>query len=438
MPYYKRALTAYQRYAVSLVRWLGLFFCFCISLGAQENSVSIAGDFSSAAGTLWVADDGAAAYWHSGLMLGPGRGGPSPHDFTLTGSSPVFSLGFDVGQVFSSLPLLNGSVFGFGGQCGIYTPRGGFTAAYGFFNQSPVQAAAQETVITSDGGQGYFFGFEAPLRFGIISIVPHFLYGAASWEDGEMYWFFGKPDIPSLLIYGLDISFYHYGEQSRYKHGPGFRALNADINIISNENDSLFDTGLNAGLFWYQCSLEKNQCALTGTLGWLYADASLEGALTSSNQPYFLFPYRFSNVDACLKTHAGFAALRFRYRQGIFQYHVDLGAFHIFYNRGDAEVHYQKKNLFGGEEGFEKVNPEISGLGAAVLLLEAGIPALPLGGKRRLALSLQKAFILPWGYEKLISSGGGAGGGKPSGDETLSLIKTILLSGLSIRGSLKW
>jgi len=397
-------------------------------LGAQENPVSAAVEISGAAGTLLAQDDGAAGYWRSGLKLTLGQN---------------FFLDFDLGKVSSSLPWFNTSVFGFRGQCGLDMPAGGFTVTYGFFNHSPVHAAAERTVITNDGGQGYFFSLETPLRFDFFSIVPQFLYGKAFWDDGDLYWFFGKPDIPSLLISGADLYFDHYGDRGRYKHGPGFRVFRAELNIISNEHEPLFDTRLNAGLFWYEYSIERENHALGGTLGWLYADASLEGALTSSNQPYFLFPYLFAHADAHFKAHAGFALFRFRYRQRVFQYHADLGVFHIFYDRGEVEVHYRKKKLFGGEENFETIYPETSGLGAAFLLLEAGIPALPIGGKQRLALSLQKAFILPWGYKNLFSfgdgsSGGGSGGGAPSGSKTLSLIKTVLLSGLSIRGSLSW
>jgi len=406
-------------------------------LQAQENSVPVTGEISGTAGTLWVQDDGAAAYRKSGMV------------FSL--SPPVFSLGFDLGQVSSSLPWFNSSVFGLKGQCGIDMPAGGLTAAFGFFNQSPVYAAIEDIVLSNDGGQGYFFSLETPLRFGSLSIVPHFLYGEAGWSDGDLYWFFGKPRIPSLHIFGLYLYYDHYGDWGRYKHGMGFSSLRADLNIISNENEPLFNTMLNGGLFLYQCSLERKKFAITGILGWLWAGASLEGALTTSNQPYFLFPYLFYNVNAALEAQAGFALIRFRSNQGIFRYNVDLGAVHVFYDQVKADIHYQKKRLFGGEAAYEEISPEINGLGAAFLLLEAGISALPISrrfNRLRFSLGLQKAFILPWGYEKLVPSGGGSPGessgteifpaGEPSGTVTSSLIKTILLSGLSIHGSLSW
>jgi len=436
MSVYKRALAAYRRF-VPLVRWLGFFFCILMPLQAQENSISVTGEISGAAGTLWVEDDGAVVYRKAGMA------------FSL--SPPVFLLGFDLGQVSSSLPWFNSSVSGLRGQCGIDMPAGRLNAAFGFFTQSPVYAAIDHIVLSNDGGQGSFFSLETPLRFGSLSIVPHYLHGEAGWNDGDLYWFFGKPRIPSFHIFGLHLYYEQYIGGGRYKHGMSFSGLRADLNIISNENEPLFNTILNGGLFLYQCSLEKNKIAITGMLGWLYAGASLEGALTTSNQPYFLFPYLSYNVNAVLEAQAGFVLIRFCGNQGIFRYNVDLGAVHVFYDRVKADIHYQKKRLFGGETGYEEIFPKISGLGAAFLLLEAGIPALPLSRRftgLRFSLGLQKAFFLPWGYEKLVSSGGGSSGDSPgpgifpaeesSGAVTLSQIRTILLSGLSIYGALHW
>jgi len=248
-----------------------------------------------------------------------------------------------------------------------------------------------------------------------------------------LYWFFGKPKLPSLLIYGADLSL---DQQDRYQHGLGIYGFSANLQIISNEDQSLFDTDLDAGLFFYQFSQEMEKIAFTGTIGWLFATASLEGALTSSNQPYFLFPFLLYDVNAHFEIQAGFAGFRFRHSLGIFQYSLNLGALHIFYDRGGATLHYQEKNLFGGKEAFAAKNPELRGLGAAFLLLEAAFPALPLTNRLRLSLSLQKAFVVPWGYENLLASGGtGSGGTSPV--DTGSLLRTALLSGLSIHVILK-
>jgi len=414
-----------RRAAQKAAPWLGLFFCFVLPLGAQEDPIPVTGEVSTDGGTLWVEDDGAALYWHNGLAVTLGE---------------HFFVGFDLGQVSANLPWADGSVFGFMGQCGVDMPRGGFTFAVGSLSHSRVSASADKLVVSNDGGDGLFFSIEAPLRFGPFSAAPYLLYGEASWDDGDLYWFFGKPRLPSLLIYGADLSLDHY---DHYQHGLRAYGFSTDLKIISNDDKPLFDTDLDAGLFLYQFSREGEKIGFTGTLGWLFAKASMKGALTSSNQPYFLFPFSFYNLNAHLEIQAGFAGFRFRHRLGIFEYSLNLGALHVFHDRGGVDIHYRMKRLFSGEEAFDKINLELGGLGAAFLLLEASFPALPLTQTLRLSLGLQKAFVVPWGYEKLLASGGADISSStspisPSAVDTRSLLKTALLSGLSIYGSLSW
>jgi hypothetical protein len=404
----------YNKKALAL--WLGLFFFIIFSLAAQENAVPVSGEVSAETGTLWVDDEGAALYWNSGLSLNLGR---------------HFFLDFNAGQVLSSLPWMDTSVFGIVGRFGIGMPNGDFTLASGFFKQSSLNAAIGKITLFNQGGDGLFINVVIPLHFGSLSVSPHFLYSNASWNEGDLYYFFGKPNISYLLFYGLDIN---YNYQERYIHGLSLRGLYANPEILNNENESIFNSHLNGGLFAYQFSMERSIIRFSGTAGWLFVNVSLDGALNTSNQPYFLFPYQFFNINAFTKIHAGFALLGFCHNWGSFRYNLKFGVFHIFYDRGEIETNYQKKKLFGGQEALDKIDLNISGLGAAVLLIEAGFPELSFG-KTVLSLGLRKVFALPWGYKKFFKQD------SPSisiGTGTLSLVKSVLLSGLSIRGSLSW
>jgi len=398
----------------ALALWLGLFLILIPPLIAQEVSAD--------GGTLWVEDDGAALYWHSGFM------------FTF---ADYYFLGVDLGQVSAQLPWADGSVLAFRGQCGIDMPRGGVTFAAGSITHPAVSASADKTVIANEGGGGFFMSIKAPLRFGPLSVAPYLLYGEASWDDGDFYWFFGKPKLPSLLIYGADFTL---DQQDRYQHGLRAYGASTKLKIVSNESESLFSSSLDAGLFCYQFSQKGEKINFTGTLGWAFAQAALDGALTSSNQPYFLFPYLFYNLDAHLSLQAGFAGFRFQHRLGIFQYSLNLGALHIFHDQGGVDIHYQQKKLFGGAEAFDAINIELKGLGAAFLLIDAAFPALPLTHKLRLSVGLQKAFVIPWGYDKLLASDTTDVSPEPSSSsiDTRSLLKTALLSGLSLHGNLNW
>ena len=406
----------------ALALWLGLFFYFCIYSQEQENSIPVSGEVSAAIGTLLVEDGGASFYWQNGLTLDFGQN---------------FFGGIELGHVYSNMSWLNVSIFGFMGQFGIDTPRGGFNLTSGFFAHPAANASAGNFSLSFYGGNGFFLSLDTPLRYAPLSITPHFFYGNAGWDDGDMYWFFGKPKIPFLFAYGIDIGF---DQQDYHKHSLGFRNVITDVKIVSNKNESLFDAALDAFLLMYQFSLERADISFSGTVGWLYAGASLDGALTSSNQPYFLFPFQFFDISASYNAHAGLALFRFRDSRRIIRYSLDLGAMHILYDQGKADTHFRMKNLFGGKEDFGSEDLDISGLGAAFLLLEAGLHPLSVGKNKQgqLSLSLQKAFVIPWGYNKLFSPGGGTSlpETSPSSWDPGSLIKTILLSGISIKGFL--
>jgi len=399
----------------ALALWLGLFFCLLTALAAQEVAVD--------GGALWVEDDGAATYWHSGFALTFGE---------------YYFLSADVGQVAANLPWADGTVLGFKGQGGFDMPRGGVAFAVGSMSHQRVGAAVDKIVVSNDGGAGFFMSIHTPLRFGAFSAAPYVLYGEASWTDGDLYWFFGKPKLPSLLLYGADFTLDQF---DRYQHALRAYGFSAKLDITSNENEPLFATAVDAGLFCYQFSQKGEKLNFTGTLGWVFAKASLDGALTSSNQPYFLFPFLLYHLDAHLDLQAGFAGFRFQHTLGIFQYSLNLGALHIFHDQGGVDIHYQMKKLFSGQEVFDSLDFELKGLGAAFLVIDAGFPALPITKKLRLSLGLQKVFAIPWGYERFLDSDGAAANSAASDslspDAANSLLRTVLLSGLFIRGSLK-
>lgn len=390
-----------------------------VPLAAQE-----AGALDAEYTTLWVADDGAAMYWRSGLDLAVGE---------------CCVMGFDLGQVNSSLPWLNGSVFAAGGHVDLDLDTAELSARFGFFDQPPGNAVIQKAAFSSEGGGGFFFSFETPLYFGPLSVTPYLLHSEASWHDGDLYWFFGKPGLPSLWSAGLAIGL---NQRNRYSHELGFRAFAVNINLVSNESQPLFAAQLDGAFWWYRYAIERNTISFSGTAGWLYAKTAADGALTMANQPYFLFPFRFCNLNASIETHTGFAMLRFQHSPGIFRYRLDFGIGHIFSAPGSIDVHYQMKGLFGGQEAFYTIEPQIAGIGAAFLLAEIALPSLPLSksGKQRLFLGLRKAFAVPWGYWPLLASFTGSAGEAPapSADEALSVFKSVMLSGLSICGSISW
>jgi hypothetical protein len=314
-------------------------------------------------------------------------------------------------------------------EAGFDSPLAGFNVESGFFQHSSLNAKFEKTVLYNNGGSGSFWNFSLPLHFGRLTIEPSFFYGKAEWEDGSLYWFFGKPDISGIGVYALS---------ARYaQHKAAFHYFFMDMDIVSNRDEPLFASHINAYAAHYQFSLERKTFRLAGTLGWLYAAAEIEGELTTSNQHYALFPFSFFNVSGSLGLYAGFAAFSLQYRRSIFQYGLDLGAAHVFWGTGAADVHSKMKRLFGSKEAFETVSLETGGTGAAFMQLDAGAAELRIGSKVRLSLGLRKLFLIPWGYERFLPNEETAvDASAPSQDEISKWVVTVLFSGFSLYGSL--
>jgi len=129
--------------------------------------------------------------------------------------------------------------------------------------------------------------------------------------------------------------------------------------------------------------------------------------------------------------------LRFQREKKLIDYNIDLGIFHIINNDGELETHYRQKRLFGGIEEDEKFYSDKNGPGAAFLFLEAVFPELPLTKKLQLVIGAQKAFVVPWNYDKLFFFDTNFSD-KLQEREMLSIMKTVFLSGFSVKGSIKW
>jgi hypothetical protein len=413
-----------------------LFFLPAFSCPAIDG-LSLSGQ----TGALWVEQDGAAFYWDAGLSYKPG-------------SNPFVEV--NAGQIVSSLAQADGSLDLFRYRSGFDTDKIGYQVSGVFFRHDFLNADFGTPRFYNNGGNGYFMNNESQIHLGPVDIIPSFLFGQGSWEKGSFYWFFGKIDIPAIYGYRLSALY-----KKRYQ--LSFRRLKTHIDIIGNDTEDMFIAGFDS--FIGSCTLKAGGRTLSfeGTLGWLYAAGTVEGALTMSNQHYVLFPFRFFNLTGSLNMHLGYGLVRVLYSPGIFHLNIFLGAANIFLGGVEAAYDYQMKKLFGGSEAYETIGPvNLANMGAAFLLLDAGIRS-PIGkyGKSSLRFGIQKAFIIPWGYEKIInaamkdsgtsSAGGNTGtegtvpppslpesGFTSDGGSNIEIWRTILLSGLSLYLTVSW
>jgi hypothetical protein len=381
---------------------LGLFLCL---LALQFPATAQELQLSGKAGSLWVEENGAAWYWGSGISYKTKEG---------------LSVDLGLGQLPSALPQLDSSAFGLRYSAGLDRAPLGFYFGGGYFQHGYTEVLFEDIPLYSEGGQGYYFVFSLPFALHKLRINPSYALGGGSWEGGSFYWFFGKPRVSAIHIPGLSVSYdKHYT--------LGFHRISLAMAIDNNDDMPLFDSSLAGYALFVAFSWEWVQFRLRSSLGWLYAEGSLDGALTASNQQYAFFPYTFYNMEGTLDAQIGYGAVDLQYRHSVFQYRIGLGILQGFGGEIAAHIHYKKKSLFGSAEASETVSPlELKGLGAVFLSLSWGAPALRIGRGAYLSFDLNKIFVIPWGYEVSPDETGAGDGGVSNG-----WILSVLASGLS-------
>jgi hypothetical protein len=404
-----------------------------LSPPAREGRASAKYAFSPEGGSLWVDGEHGSGFWAASLFL---DGGP-------------FHAAIGAGGVFSDLPVFDTDYTGAWLNAGLDTAPLGLDFFGGLFRRDTLNAEALGAPAESDGADGYFLRLALPLRIGSWSAAPSVLFAQGFWEDGDLYWFFGKPQVPSLLAAGFSAAF-------REEHHLYFQYLSLNLNILSPSDEELFTSRFDGIAAAYSWSFNRKPFSLDAAAGWLSVFGGLDGSLSSGNQPYFLFPYIFYDAAFDARFHALFGALRAEYRRNIFRVGLTLGAAHILWGKLEAELHSKQKTLsylgipvFDGREEFYSRSLNPGGLGAAFLSVEGGLADLPLarrtvdreGRAPRLSLTARKLFALPWGYENILASGfldrGEESERKPSAGEGPNL-SSILLSGLSLFCSIAW
>lgn len=184
----------------------------------------------------------------------------------------------------------------------------------------------------------------------------------------------------------------------------------------------------------YSFSVNIWGIALEASLGWFFIKGIAEGELTNTNQSYLLFPYSYYKVEwGSLTAHTVIAALNLRYDYSLFRFKARIGAAHIFAGECSADIDYKKKILYGGESLREHITPiDPAGIGAAFIHLDAGI-SIPVRriDRLKLVLGLQKAFVIPWGYEQLFGNEESVTGTADI-NGAADFFRTVLLSGLSV------
>lgn len=426
---------------------MGVFFILCLSLPvfgeeaadplsapARKGDASAGYEFSPEGGSLWVDGEHGSGFWAASLSL----------------HGDLWYAAVGAGGVFSNLPAFDTDYTGAWFNAGLDTTPFGFDLSGGFFQRDTLNAEVLGAPVESGGANGYFLHFALPLCFGDWSATPSLLFAQGFWEDGDLYWFFGKPQVPAFFAAGLSAAF-------REKYHLRFQYLSLNLNILSPSDEKLFASHFDGIAAAYTWNFNRKPFRLNASLGWLFVSGSLDGSLSSGNQPYLLFPYIFYDAAFDARLHALFGVLDAEYRQDIFRLNMTLGTAHIFWGELGITLHSKQKSLsylgipiFDGREEFSSRSLDPGGLGVAFLSIEGGLAELPLGRRPadrkeripRVSLTARKIFAVPWGYENILASGfidhsEEKDEGQSSAGESPNLAD-ILLSGLSFFCSIAW
>jgi len=289
------------------------------------------------------------------------------------------------------------------------------------------------TDIEGDGGKVILLSVAKPVNINSVILEPSFLYANGTWDRGDFSYFYGKPNLPKALGFGMSIYYGHNSLIANY--------ILCNGKILNNSGEvELFNSDFYLYNIIYKFSAIKNLNLYAGFTG-LNAEAA--GALTAANQQYFLFPYSFYEANGRLNVKFVHGLANFTLESNSVEYGIDVGALVAVYENIKGNLHYKYRKFFGTFYGTEEIYEDfypvpMKGSGIVFSILSIKTKKIKFG-ENYIQYGVQKPLALPFGrffYEEPYIDDGGSssGGGEGIAEESESvgkLIKDALLWGLT-------
>ncbi|GBU25490.1 hypothetical protein R83H12_02133 [Fibrobacteria bacterium R8-3-H12] len=262
--------------------------------------------------------------------------------------------------------------------------------------QNPVSFRWNSAGVESDGGRIALFSASFPFSINSYVLEPSLMFGNGVWEKGDFQYFYGKPDLPFVLGFGM--SFY----QGSNSFVANYMLCNGKI--LNNQEDAeFFNLDFYIYNAFYKFNASKNFNLYAGFAG---LNAKAAGALTAENQGYFLFPYLFYETGGHLniKTVYGMANLKAEY--ALAEYGVDLGALVAVSEKNTGNLHYKYRKKFADYYGEKEISRDfysmsIKGSGIVFSVFNIQTKKMRLG-ENYIQYGVKKPFAIPFG--KLFSA----------------------------------
>ena len=283
--------------------------------------------------------------------------------------------------------------------------------------QNPLSFKWNSAGVESDGGRIALFSASFPFTINSCVLEPSILFGKGAWERGDFQYFYGKPDLPFVLGFGM--SFYQ-GHNSFTLDYTLF-----DGKILNNkETAELFDLNFYIYNAFYKLDASKNINLYAGYAG-LNGEAT--GALTAKNQGYFLFPYSFYKTGGLLNIKAVYGMANLKAESAVTEYGIDLGTLVIIREKNSGYLNYKYRKIFADYYGDEEVSRDfysmsIKGSGVVFSVFSIQTKKIRLG-ENYIQYGVKKPLAIPFG--KLFSTR------NFENDEPNMSVKDILLLGLT-------
>ena len=299
-----------------------------------------------------------------------------------------------------------------------------------FLKQSQIEIlltdSEKKRKITNEGAQGFYLGSALGVEIRDIKITPSVLFGKGKFEKGDFNYFYGKPNIPF---------FWHIGLSAEYEeaHKINFSYQKFGVDILNNKEMPLFysDIFIFGVNYKYSFLIPQKPHSFYGILGLNYVDFSATGSLNPANQQYFLFPYAFFNIEGSADAFVVWTAFSSEFQRKYLTHSLKIGAGNIFGEEINADIHFKYRKFFGDDETEIDETLNLKNTGLAFFLYSLESPSLKIRNRAGLRLGLQKIFAGPWGLGKFMDYIRIREDTDIYENTAESLLKTILLSGLS-------
>ena len=378
-----------------------LSFVFCMKVTAFELSHTFTHLWSDSSGTALL------YRWNAGGNFSAGR-----HEF----SSDARIYWLDSTVNYCETSFVKGDFF-----LEYKNSHFGLSGDFGFSFADSVTVSA-DRVYSQEGVSGINARISVPVYIGNAVVKPYFSFLTAETKKGDFYWFYGNVENPYTGQYGVQFLYKNHEFDGSFCAGT--------VSILNNEDSRLVDASYNLFSVLYRQTWYARRAMFKPYSGCAFFFGNFNGALTSENQLYFLYPYKYYKVHGDIKALAVLAGILFEYRRNSFLFSLDCNSIFFANQNGSYDVkwRYKKNILFDGSSGSDFGNIDFINMTGLVSVNSKCAYDICFS-KLNMNVFLSKIWLIPF----RLSSGDGSGGtsGDSDGGISENFVFSWIFSGIS-------